>query len=104
MEYSEDLERIIESDDADNGWVDTHHYDPNVSSLEDKISEMTLDNAKVSEKSFSTKNQFSICCAQIFRLKQNFNHCHYQSARLVLNVLTKHCIITNLFSLNHFDP
>lgn len=47
MEYSEDLERIIESDDADNGWVDTHHYDPNISSLEDKVSEMTLDNAKV---------------------------------------------------------
>lgn len=47
MEYSEELERIIESDDADNGWVDTHHYDPCVSNLEDKVSEMTLDNAKV---------------------------------------------------------
>lgn len=47
MEYSEDLERIIESDDADNGWVDTHHYDASVSNLEEKISEMTLDNAKV---------------------------------------------------------
>lgn len=47
MEYSEDLERIIESDDADNGWVDTHHYDTSSSNLEDKISEMTLDNMKV---------------------------------------------------------
>lgn len=47
MEYSEDLERIIESDDADNGWVDTHHYDTGTSNLEDKISEMTLDNMKV---------------------------------------------------------
>lgn len=47
MEYSEDLERIIESDDADNGWVDTHHYDTTAtSSVEDKISEMTLDNIK----------------------------------------------------------
>ncbi|CAH0556665.1 unnamed protein product [Brassicogethes aeneus] len=46
MEYSEELERIIESDDADNGWVDTHHYDTNTSAVEDKISEMTLENAK----------------------------------------------------------
>lgn len=46
MEYSEEFQRIIESDDADNGWVDTHHYDPAISGLEDKISEMTLDNTK----------------------------------------------------------
>lgn len=46
MEYSEEFQRIIESDDADNGWVDTHHYDPANSGLEDKISEMTLDNSK----------------------------------------------------------
>lgn len=43
MEYSEELERIIESDDADNGWVDTHHYDKEIASVEDKISEMTLE-------------------------------------------------------------
>lgn len=48
MEYSKELEHIIESDDADNGWVDTHHYDTGTSGLEDKISEMTLDNMKVS--------------------------------------------------------
>lgn len=47
MEYSEDLERIIESDDADNGWVDTHHYEAGSSGLEEKISEMSLDNLKV---------------------------------------------------------
>lgn len=47
MEYSGELEKVIESDDADDGWVDTHHYDPNMLGLEDKISEMTLDNAKV---------------------------------------------------------
>lgn len=46
MEYSEEFQRIIESDDADNGWVDTHHYDPSNTGLEDKITEMTLDNAK----------------------------------------------------------
>lgn len=43
MEYSEEYQRIIESDDADNGWVDTHHYDPANTGLEDKIDEMTLD-------------------------------------------------------------
>ncbi|EFA03061.1 ubiquitin-like-conjugating enzyme ATG3 [Tribolium castaneum] len=48
MEYSEDLERIIESDDADNGWVDTHHYDQDQTTavVEEKISEMTLSNSK----------------------------------------------------------
>ncbi|KAF5295438.1 hypothetical protein FQA39_LY13099 [Lamprigera yunnana] len=46
MEYSKDLEYIIESDDADNGWVDTHHYDSSSIGLEDKITEMSLDNVK----------------------------------------------------------
>ncbi|GJQ80883.1 putative autophagy-related protein 3 [Trypoxylus dichotomus] len=46
MEYSEEFQRIIESDDADNGWVDTHHYDPANTGLEEKVSEMTLDNSK----------------------------------------------------------
>lgn len=46
MEYSEDLQRIIESDDADNGWVDTHHYDSATAGLEDKVSEMTLDSSR----------------------------------------------------------
>lgn len=52
MEYSLELERIIESDDADNGWVDTHHYDhdPTTAVLEEKTLEMTLSNSKVSSK------------------------------------------------------
>lgn len=45
MEYSQELEKIIESDDADNGWIDTHHFDKDIS-LEDKVLEMTLDNSK----------------------------------------------------------
>lgn len=56
MEYSEDLERIIESDDADNGWVDTHHYEGNTSSVEDKISEMTLENTKGESMEDAMKN------------------------------------------------
>jgi ubiquitin-like-conjugating enzyme ATG3 len=54
MEYSEELERIIVSDDADNGWVDTHHYDQDQTTavVEEKISEMTLSNSKVWLKLF----------------------------------------------------
>lgn len=43
MEYMEEFQKIIESDDADNGWVDTHHFDPANTNLEDKINEMTLE-------------------------------------------------------------
>ncbi len=39
MEYCDDHERIIEADDPDGGWVDTHHY----AGLDEKVSEMTLD-------------------------------------------------------------
>ncbi|KAG5883224.1 hypothetical protein JTB14_011416 [Gonioctena quinquepunctata] len=47
MEYSQEMEKIIESDDADNGWIDTHHYDKEMNaSVDDKISEMTLENTK----------------------------------------------------------
>lgn len=42
IEYSEEKEKIVESDDADNGWVDTHHFDPSI--LEEKVSEMNLEN------------------------------------------------------------
>lgn len=42
MEYSEEQERIIE-DDADGGWVDTHHYDLSMSGVDEKVSEMTLE-------------------------------------------------------------
>nr|CAH7736299.1 unnamed protein product [Callosobruchus chinensis] len=41
-----ELEKIIVSDDADNGWVDTHHYDKEIASCEDKTSEMTLEAAR----------------------------------------------------------
>ncbi|KAF7269232.1 autophagy-related protein 3 [Rhynchophorus ferrugineus] len=56
MEYSEDLEKIIESDDADNGWVDTHHYDKEIASTEDKISEMTLEKGESMEEA-ALKNE-----------------------------------------------
>lgn len=45
MECSEQLEKVLEDDDEDGGWVDTHHYDAASSGLEDKVSEMTLDSS-----------------------------------------------------------
>lgn len=43
MEYCEEQEEIIEADDPDGGWVDTHHYGMGASGLDDKVAEMTLD-------------------------------------------------------------
>ncbi|XP_069678207.1 ubiquitin-like-conjugating enzyme ATG3 [Periplaneta americana] len=43
MEYCDDQEKIIEADDPDGGWVDTHHFDAGASGLDDKVSEMTLE-------------------------------------------------------------
>lgn len=42
MEYVGE-ETIIENEDGgDDGWVETHHYDPNTNGLEDKVCDMTL--------------------------------------------------------------
>jgi ubiquitin-like-conjugating enzyme ATG3 len=38
IEYTEEHEKLIEPDDAEGGWVDTHHYAP----LTEKVQEMTL--------------------------------------------------------------
>ncbi|GAB6021178.1 E2-like enzyme [Chamberlinius hualienensis] len=44
MEYTGDQEKVIEADDEDGGWVDTHHYaDGSFNSVQDQISEMTLE-------------------------------------------------------------
>lgn len=38
MEYTGEQERIIESDDADGGWVETHHgYSSGVDDVDDKV-------------------------------------------------------------------
>lgn len=47
MEYVGE-ETVVEDDTGDGGWVETHHYDNDgTTELEDKVCEMTLDNAKV---------------------------------------------------------
>ncbi|XP_012279827.1 ubiquitin-like-conjugating enzyme ATG3 [Orussus abietinus] len=43
IEYCEEQERVIETDDSDDGWVDTHHYDVSLSGIEEKFTEMTLE-------------------------------------------------------------
>ncbi|XP_014210727.1 ubiquitin-like-conjugating enzyme ATG3 isoform X1 [Copidosoma floridanum] len=48
IEYCDDQEQIIEADDPEGGWVDTHHYDVSAGGVEEKISEMTLEEAQPS--------------------------------------------------------
>lgn len=50
MEYSMDLEKVLEEEgDEDGGWVDTHHYtDSSTSGLADQVQEMTLEPKKPS--------------------------------------------------------
>lgn len=43
IEYCEEQEKVLEPDDPDGGWVDTHHNDPDDVGLEEKVSEMTFD-------------------------------------------------------------
>lgn len=47
MEYMEDQEKVIEPDDDDGGWVDTHHYtETGAVAVAESIEYMTLDNKK----------------------------------------------------------
>ncbi|KAK2581208.1 hypothetical protein KPH14_008007 [Odynerus spinipes] len=43
IEYSKEQECIIEADDPEGGWVDTHHYDMNLGGIDDRVTEMTLE-------------------------------------------------------------
>ncbi|XP_041834504.1 ubiquitin-like-conjugating enzyme ATG3 isoform X1 [Melanotaenia boesemani] len=45
MEYSDELEAIIEEDDGDGGWVDTYH-NAGVLGVTDAVQEISLDNNK----------------------------------------------------------
>lgn len=41
--HNNDQEKVIEEDDNDGGWVDTHHYDTSHSDIAEQVSEMNLD-------------------------------------------------------------
>ncbi|XP_012262843.1 ubiquitin-like-conjugating enzyme ATG3 [Athalia rosae] len=46
IEYCEDHERVIEIDDSEGGWVDTHHYDSSIGGIDEKVTEMTLEESQ----------------------------------------------------------
>ncbi|XP_034945309.1 ubiquitin-like-conjugating enzyme ATG3 [Chelonus insularis] len=48
IEYCDEQERIIEADDPEGGWVDTHHYDAGVGGIDEKVTEMTLNDNQTS--------------------------------------------------------
>lgn len=50
IEYCEEQERIIEADDPEGGWVDTHHYDPSLTGIDEKVTEMTLEEIQPSPR------------------------------------------------------
>lgn len=53
IDYCEEKQKIIENEQDEEGWVDTHHYDETTGkdiAIEDKISEISLDASTVSMK------------------------------------------------------
>ncbi|XP_076244572.1 autophagy-related protein 3 [Calliopsis andreniformis] len=49
IEYSKEQECIIEADDPEGGWVDTHHYDTGLGGVEERVTEMTLEETQPSQ-------------------------------------------------------
>lgn len=44
MEYTDHHEELLEPDDEDGGWIDTHHYsDSTVAAIADQVQEMTVE-------------------------------------------------------------
>lgn len=57
MEYSEEQEKVIEADDEDGGWVDTHHYaESGLTAVAEQIQEMTMD-PKVSSQNVASQQE-----------------------------------------------
>ena len=46
MEYKVDLEKVLDSEDPDGGWVDTHHFQENgTTALVNTVKDMVLEEA-----------------------------------------------------------
>lgn len=56
IEYSKEQECIIEADDPEGGWVDTHHYDTSLGGIEERVTEMTLDETQLSQSIGAEEN------------------------------------------------
>ncbi|XP_017889421.1 ubiquitin-like-conjugating enzyme ATG3 [Ceratina calcarata] len=56
IEYSKEQECIIEEDDPEGGWVDTHHYDTDLGGVEERVTEMTLDETQLSQSISAEEN------------------------------------------------
>jgi len=51
MEYTDHHEELLETDDEDGGWIDTHHYtDSTVAAIADQVHEMTVEPKEPSSK------------------------------------------------------
>ncbi|KAG7208296.1 hypothetical protein KM043_014538 [Ampulex compressa] len=49
IEYSKEHECIIEADDPEGGWVDTHHYDTSLGGIDERVTEMALEETHPSQ-------------------------------------------------------
>lgn len=50
MEYSGDKEKVLEGDDIDSGWVDTHHFDEAIGCSDYQVTEMRLEDNVLTDK------------------------------------------------------
>ncbi|XP_043518747.1 ubiquitin-like-conjugating enzyme ATG3 isoform X2 [Frieseomelitta varia] len=60
IEYSKEQECIIEEDDPEGGWVDTHHYDSSLGGIEERVTEMTLDETQLCQSIGAEENNDNI--------------------------------------------
>ncbi|XP_049801505.1 ubiquitin-like-conjugating enzyme ATG3 isoform X5 [Schistocerca nitens] len=89
MEYCEEQEEIIEADDPDGGWVDTHHHDLGALGLDEKVSEMTLESKNTVIASNNTTKEMEASAGEIIHTRTYDLHItydkYYQTPRLWLS-------------------
>ncbi|KAG7236096.1 hypothetical protein INR49_001377 [Caranx melampygus] len=68
MEYSDELEAIIEEDDGDGGWVDTYH-NSGVLGVTDAVQEISLDNNKYEESGLLETDEATLDTSKMVETK-----------------------------------